>query len=159
MEPFQPRWWVTTELLIEPAGPEDVKPIVDFLKTCHLPGEDIRRSHLIHFYLARRVGELVGVVGLQPYGEYGLLRSLAVLESQRNQGLGRSLVSIIEAHAISNGVAFLYLLTTTADRFFAKLVYQVAKRGTVPEVIKGTAEFKYICPEDALCMQKRIANE
>ena len=46
-----------------------------------------------------------GSIGLQIFGDDGLLRSLAVHASQRGGGIGRRLVTAVEKNASSAGVA------------------------------------------------------
>ena len=98
----------------------------------------------------------MGCVGLERYGENGLLRSLAVEPDYRRQGLGARLLAAIEARAASGVVRTLYLLTTTAESFFAARGYTVTDRNNVPEAIGGTSEFQSMCPDSAVCMAKRL---
>ncbi len=112
---------------------------------------------LPHFLLARDGDALVGVIGLEPYGRVGLLRSLAVAETERGRGLGIELTRALEQHARDLGVVDLYLLTTTAERFFGKLGYRVVARADVPAAIQGTTEYRDICPSSSVCMVKTLA--
>jgi GNAT superfamily N-acetyltransferase len=84
-----------------------------------LPAADLTPRHLEHFFVRRMGGRIVGVVGLEPAGGAALLRSLAVDSRRRGNGLGRMLVQHAEGHARELGAETLYLLTTTAERFFA----------------------------------------
>jgi amino-acid N-acetyltransferase len=67
------------------------------------------------------------------------------------------LVHYIEEYAISQRVRHLYLLTTTADLFFARTGYQVIPRESAPAPIQETAEFQSICPASAVCMVKDLS--
>jgi amino-acid N-acetyltransferase len=156
MESFRLTWWMMSELRIETATSIDGYLIKDLLRACQLPYEDIQDAHLVDFSLARKGGGMIGVIGLEPYDSVGLLRSLAVAEDHRYQGLGAALVANIEAKALSHGIKALYLLTTTAEGYFTKLGYQVIDRISAPESVQGTTEFRQLCPESAVCMQKRI---
>jgi amino-acid N-acetyltransferase len=144
---------------IQKATPMDLDAIKDVLEICRLPKDDITPEHLAHFLVIRQDGDLVGTVGLEKCGSYGLLRSLAVVESHRGRGLGNKLTSEIETYARSSGLQALYLLTTTAAPFFTKLGYSVIERADAPIPIQGTQEFKSICPASAVCMLKRIKND
>jgi amino-acid N-acetyltransferase len=144
---------------IQKATPMDLDAIKDVLGAYRLPKDDITPEHLTHFLVIRQDGDLVGTVGLEKCGYYGLLRSLVVLDSHRGRGLGNQLTSEIETYARSCEVQELYLLTTTAAPFFTKLGYSVIDRGDVPIPIQGTQEFKSICPASAVCMLKRIKND
>ena len=147
---------MTSKHLIKLASPSDEKPIKETLKACQLPYEDISPACLEHFFVAYQGRELIGTIGMEIFNTSGLLRSLAVAESHRGQGLGVKLTSEIEVYARSRRIQALYLLTTTADQFFSKLGYLVTDRTRVPISIQATEEFKSICPASAACMMKRI---
>ena len=101
-------------------------------------------------------GQIVGSVGLEICGEFGLLRSLALSESLRGQGIGEQLVGQIEEYARSKNISSIYLLTTTADQFFTHLGYQTVRRENAPAPVQDTTEFQSICPASAVCMCKQI---
>lgn len=97
-----------------------------------------------------------GVVGVELYGEVALLRSLAVAQDARGKGCGRRLVEEIERYAARNGVKHLYLLTTTAERFFASLGYVRVQRDAVPPAIRATTEFTTLCSDTAAVLVKAL---
>ncbi|MCG3209933.1 MAG: Amino-acid acetyltransferase [Anaerolineae bacterium] len=138
-----------------PASQADAVAIKHLLAQADLPSEDFA-AHLTHFRLAKNDGELAGVIGLEPFGEAGLLRSLVAAPAYRGQGLGQALVEQVTGYARSLGVRELYLLTTTAADFFPRLGFRVIDRASVPPAIQTTAEFASICPSTAVCMSKRI---
>lgn len=138
------------------ADPGDKSKICELLARCGLPDEDITPSHLKHFLVAYHKEKLAGVVGLEPFQDHALLRSLAVEAHVRGQGIASQLVEKIEAYARAHEIESLYLLTTTAEGFFEKHGYLITRRDTVPDVLKDTEEFKSICPETAVCMVKII---
>jgi N-acetylglutamate synthase-like GNAT family acetyltransferase len=63
----------------------------------------------------------------------------------------------MEEHARSEGVRELYLLTTTAEGFFAGLGYRSIPREQAEAVLAGTTQFSELCPASARCMVKTIA--
>jgi len=136
------------------AGPGDLDSLKVLLKACDLPADDISTSLLKHFFVIKDNNQIVGSVGLEVYEEFGLLRSLALAETLRGQGLGIQLVEHIEAYATSQQITSLYLLTTTADRFFVRIGYQEIQRASAPITLQETAEFQSICPASAVCMCK-----
>lgn len=138
------------------AQPGDLSVIRRLLADCNLPGEDITSAHLKRFLVHRETGQLIGVVGLELRGEAALLRSLAVSERHRGRSVARELVRRAEEHAGSAGIASLYLLTTTADTFFAALGYRITQRDAAPASIRETAEFAGICPSSSVCMVKQV---
>lgn len=96
------------------------------------------------------------VVGLELHGADALLRSLVVSPDRRAQGLGRMLVEHVEAHAREHGVVTLYLLTTTAERFFLSNGYVSTPRESAPPSIRSSAEFASLCPASSAFLSKRL---
>jgi amino-acid N-acetyltransferase len=141
---------------INPATAQDESAIKALLRRCELPSDDLSTSHLAHFLVIKDDRQVIGSVGIEVCDEYGLLRSLAVIESFRGHGLGIRLVDQIEKYALSQQIELLYLLTTTADRFFTANGYKVIPRESAPAAIKETTEFKSICPASAVCMKKKL---
>ena len=137
------------------AGPGDISAIISLLKRSDLPYENVDMAGR-DFLVAVEKGKVVGVVGLEALGDLGLLRSLAVEASRRNEGLGKALLEKMIAHARQRGVKDLYLLTTTADKFFAKQSFEKTDRAAAPVELRGTYEFMSICPVSAVCMKKKI---
>jgi amino-acid N-acetyltransferase len=136
----------------------DFEQIKQILEACGLDHQDIHASQLKRFIIAKSIDEsaLRGVVGLEPKGSVGLLRSLAVARAHRRQGLATRLVDKIEEYAREQGVAALYLLTLTAEDFFTTRGYQITDRDTAPSALQETTEFKSLCPETATCMKKHL---
>lgn len=140
---------------IHPCPPQD--KVRDLLAACSLPFSDLQPAHFQHFFGCGAWDAPQGVVGVELHGKAGLLRSLAVSEAARGQGCGTNLVKQAEAHAAANGVQSLYLLTTTAERFFEALGYARMQRAAVPEAIQRTSEFSRLCPASAVIMVKHLA--
>ena len=80
------------------ANAEDKKAINRLLVEVDLPHEGLS-NHLHNFLLAKSNDTLVGVVGLEVLGEFGLLRSLAVASPYRGRGIGKMLYEKILTHA------------------------------------------------------------
>lgn len=139
------------------AEPDDEGTIRLLLSQAELPHEDLEPDHLEHFLVIREAtGTVIGVIGLEPAGQDALLRSLAVSSTSRGQGLGKLLTASIEEHARELGVRRLYMLTTTADKFFDRFGYRRIPRESVPEAIASTREFASLCPSTAVCMVKEL---
>ena len=139
------------------ATPEELPAIRALLAASGLPEGDLTPAHLSSFWTLRDTAGLAGIVGLEPRGRTGLLRSLAVRADARNRGLGAALLAHAESQARALGVDTIYLLTTTAERFFAGHGYAIAPRDAAPPEIRSTAEFAELCPSSSVCMTKRIA--
>ena len=121
-----------------------------------LPSADLTDAHLEHFFYAGRPESPVGLVGLELHGDIALLRSLAVAPGARAVGLGSALVAHAEAHARARAVRGLYLLTTTAEEFFAKRGYARIGRERAPAAIRATREFGELCPSSSAFMFKNL---
>ena len=132
-----------------------IPAIRELLGASDLPSSDIENPG-IDFLALGDSDDLQGVVGLEAYGTAGLLRSLAVQASQRGAGHGRALVEAIESRAAGRGVRTMYLLTTTAEDFFARLGYRKADRSSAPVAIQKTREFAGLCPSTATFMMKDL---
>lgn len=142
---------------VEPAAPAD-RPIVRSLLTAaRLPVEDLNQAEdRLTFWVARIDSGPVAAIGLERYGNVGLLRSLVVAPEQRLHGIGRELVRALEQHANATGIEELVLLTETAESFFRRLRYAVIDRDRAPAAIAHSAEFRTLCPATAVCMSKRL---
>lgn len=121
-----------------------------------LPTDDLSSADLGHFFGAGTRDDVRGVVGLELLGDAALLRSLAVVAEARGAGYGRALVVAAERHAAGLGVRSVYLLTTTAADFFARLGYRRVERESAPTAVQGTREFAALCPASATCMVKQL---
>lgn len=135
---------------------QDEERVKGLLEESKLPFEDLTPAHLDTFLTLYNGDQLVGCVGLENFGEHALLRSLVVRAGYRSQGLGSRLLASAETLADTRGVHTLYLLTTTAEVFFARHGYLSTERGSTPQAIQMTAEFKSMCPASAVCMYKRL---
>jgi len=133
---------------------DDLPKAKMMLSAAGLPVTDLAAEHLA--FTAVDGERMAGMIGLEPYGHIGLLRSLVIAEDARDEGLGRKLVAFLEAAARDDGVDELWLLTIDADSYFARLGYEVCERSDAPEAIRGTAEFSGLCPADAALMCKRL---
>ncbi|MFL6212102.1 MAG: GNAT family N-acetyltransferase [Pyrinomonadaceae bacterium] len=107
-------------ITIGPATPADLAELLALLAAVNLPPDGVA-EHLAGFLVARASsGQLVGSVGLERYGDVGLLRSAAVAPDMQRAGLGARLVAALLARARAAGVQEVALLTTTARDFFAR---------------------------------------
>jgi len=127
-----------------------------WLSGAGLPIEDLTVDHMQNFLLALAGESPVGVIGLETFGNIGLLRSLVVDPSVRRGGVGALLVAALESRAAQLGVTEMWLLTIDADSFFANLGYVVMDRSSAPESIRRTDEFSSLCPGDATLMRKSL---
>lgn len=126
------------------------------LASVGLPTEDLSERHCEHFFYTGEAGAPSGLVGLEILGDVALLRSLVVGAEDRGLGAGAALVSHAEQAARDAGARIIYLLTTTAEDFFAKRGYRRASRDSAPPAIRATREFAGICPASSAFMNRTL---
>lgn len=126
------------------------------LDASNLPSADLTDAHMEHFFFCGPAAAPTALVGVELCGSSALLRSLVVRPEHRSTGLGAALVAHVEAYARSRGAREIYLLTTTAESFFARRGYAAANRASAPPEIAQTREFAGICPASSAFMVKRL---
>lgn len=136
---------------VRPATPSDLAAVEQLLTASGLPLDGVREA-LPTFIVAEAGADVVGVAGLEVCCDNALLRSVAVSPSWRSHGLGRALVTRIISDAEARGIHALYLLTTTADRYFPSFGFREISRDAVPADVRDTAEFRDACPASATVM-------
>ena len=142
-------------IIIEAARTADEPAVRALLQSAGLPHEDFA-GHLANFLVARQDGAVVGAVGFERHGDEALLRSLVVAPGWQGDGLGGALLRRLENEAKRQGVRDFYLLTTTAEHFFAKRWFQKIDRTSVPPAIAATSEFSHLCPASSICMRRTV---
>jgi N-acetylglutamate synthase-like GNAT family acetyltransferase len=138
---------------VRPAQPADLPAIERLLVASGLPLDGVGEA-LSTFVVAQAGDEVVGVAGLEPCRDDALLRSVAVLPEWRSHGVGRALVTRVISDAEARGLRALYLLTTTAERYFPSFGFRQITRDEVPEGVRATAEFRDACPASATVMTR-----
>mgnify|MGYP000866692221 CR=1 FL=1 len=93
--------------------------------------------------------------GFSP-GEDALLRSVVVAPSARTRGIGRALVEALAQRAQERGAQRLWLLTTDAAPFFARLGWAVMDRAQAPPAIAASRQFAGLCPASATFMARTL---
>jgi N-acetylglutamate synthase-like GNAT family acetyltransferase len=136
---------------VRAAAPADLGAVEALLTASGLPLDGVREA-LPTFVVAENGTDLVGVAGLEVCCENALLRSVAVRPEWRSHGVGRALVTRVISDAESRGIRALYLLTTTADRYFPTFGFRTIPRDEVPADVRETAEFREACPASATVM-------
>jgi amino-acid N-acetyltransferase len=145
-----------TKPVLRVATPADLPAIETLLKASALPVDGVREA-LPGFVVADAGADIVGVAGLEVCCDNALLRSVAVAADWRSRGVGRDLVNRVIADAESRGIHGLYLLTTTADRYFPSFGFSTIARADAPDDIRETGEFKYLCAASSTVMKKALA--
>jgi amino-acid N-acetyltransferase len=132
---------------------EDLVELESLLSASKLPTAGVA-DHLADFLVAERDGRIEGVIGLERYGSQGLLRSVVVAPGVRGRGIGDQLVSQLIERARSTGISELYLLTTTAEKYFPRFGFEQTTRAEVPASVQESVEFRGACPDTAFVMRR-----
>jgi amino-acid N-acetyltransferase len=130
------------------------REVIAQLAKSSLPVDDLDENKSL--YALIKDGDIIDTGGLEFFGDCALVRSASIKEEERGRGLGKKINRHLEKIAKDNGVQFLYLLTTTANEFFAKEGYEIINREIVPDTIKSSTEFTSVCPSTAIVMKKKI---
>jgi len=125
---------------IERANVDDLSAILELLARSDLPQEGLS-DHLATTLVAQAEQTVIGSAALELYGTAALLRSVAVDQAFRGQGLG---------------ITHVYLLTETAAEFFPRFGFRPIARAQVPPAVQRSVEFTSVCPVSALAMELHL---
>ena len=137
---------------IRAAHASDAVTVRALLEQAKLPLAGVP-DDLAHFLVAERDGTVVGVIGLEPYGEAALLRSAVVSPAVRGMGFGERLVRALLAAARLEGTHEVILLTTTAESWFPRFGFERIAREAAPDALRASQEFRGACPASAAVMR------
>jgi amino-acid N-acetyltransferase len=149
---------VHTQTPIETARPADAHDVHRLLNENHLPLDGLE-DHLATTLVARQNGQIVGSAALEIYPEGALLRSVAVAQEWQGHGLGHELTDAAIRLARDLQVPAIYLLTTTAERYFPKFGFERIRRADVPSTVQTSIEFTSACPSSATVMRRSMGHE
>lgn len=145
----------TSEAVLRGAVASDLPAIERLLNAAHLPLAGVADA-LDGFVVAEAAEGIVGTAAIEVCCDNALLRSVAVAPAWRSRGLGRALVTRVISDAEARGIDALYLLTTTAERYFPSFGFQQVARETVPSDVRETDEFREACPASAVVMKRPV---
>lgn len=134
----------------------DLPAVRELLVKCDLPLKGLEDQFGDGYCVAVDGAQIVGVGGIEVHGRFGLLRSVAVLPRLQSRGLGPEILKDRLVWAKGAGLKEIYLLTTTAARFFERHGFQKIDRAVVPPEIQESNEFASVCPGDATVMVLRL---
>jgi amino-acid N-acetyltransferase len=144
------------ETRIELAQPSDLPEVLALLDECGLPEAGLACRPGVLILAARDDDRIVGCAALELYGEHALLRSVAVTGDRRGEGLGDRIVEAALELANRLRVLELYLLTDSAEDFFARHGFEPFDRSRVPSAVAGSPGFATCRCAEAICMVKRL---
>jgi phosphinothricin acetyltransferase len=142
-------------ITIGPAKQADLDAILTLLRKSGLPTDGLA-DHISTTLVARESDRILGSAALEVYGTDVLLRSVAVDEGMRGQGLGIRLTQAALDYATVRGIRNVYLLTETAGEFFPRFGFTPTTREAVPPSVRQSVEFTTACPDTALVMSRPL---
>jgi amino-acid N-acetyltransferase len=137
------------------ASAPDLIAIRELLEGSGLPTSDLESARP-EFVVVRERGEVVAAGALERFGSSALVRSVVVSRERRGAGLGREILDELERRARASQIERLILLTQTAGQFFVRRGYRVIERGSAPQEVQQSEEFRTLCPGSATCMAKNL---
>lgn len=141
--------------MIVAASESDLPAVRDLLARLDLPLDEID-DHVQTMIVAREEGQVVGTAALEVYADGALLRSVAVDPARQGRRLGHQLIEAALRLARTRGAGTVFLLTTTAERFFPKFGFETIARDEVPASVLASVEFRSACPASATVMRMRL---
>ena len=115
--------------------------LVSLLRHNSLPVDDLGGEAKKFFALVTATGEVAAVAGIELGSSDAMMRSVAVADAYRGKGLGRAIVRNLLADLRRKGVNAVYILTQSAEKFFAELGFSKVERSMVPKAVTETSQF------------------
>lgn len=140
---------------IRSATSADYQQLIILLQEENLPVVDIDTG-LPHFFVATEGPDIIAGIGMEYYGESALLRSMVTSPAWRNKGLASALTDTLFEYARKKGVRSIYIVTTTAEKYFLQKGFERIERSSVEEQVLQSAEFNGLCPSTAAIMRRSI---
>jgi len=129
----------------------DLAQLEALLCANRLPTEDCAEQ--VQNFCANYEGDkLIAAGAIEPVAQYALLRSIVVREDRRGRGLAGRITAHLLNRAREEGRVAIYLLTETAQTYFAGLGFVPIARADVPRAVCLTRQFVSLCPDSACCM-------
>ena len=139
------------------ARKEDRASVGALLREARLGEDDVDTAFPQGYVVAESGGRISGVAGIERYGPHALLRSVAVAAALRGKGVGEALVHDRLAAAEAGGAEDVWLLTTTAARWFPRFGFASVPRVAIPEPLQASAEVCHACPASAAVLRRPAA--
>ena len=143
-----------SDIEIRPATSSDLTAVQSLLRDASLPLDGVEDFFPGNYAVGERAGMVVGAIGVERYGDYGLLRSAVVTETERGSGLGARLTRERLDWGRAQNMRSIYLLTTRAAPFFERIGFARIDRHEVPAEVQAAPEFATICPASAVVMRR-----
>ena len=133
----------------------ELPAVLRLLAAASLPTEDVA-DHARNLFIALEGGEVVGAIEIEDHGSVALMRSLVVSEAHRGRGLAQSLCATALARATTLGLSDVYVLTESAEAWFAARGFARLARDQAPRAVQHTRQFRELCPASAVLMRLEL---
>lgn len=143
---------------IAPAATDDRAELDALLTAAQLPLDGLDAWFPHDVVVARLGGRIVGAAALERWGDTALLRSVVVDEAHRGQHLAAALVTNRIGVARADGLAAMYLLTTSAAPFFERFGFARVERSGLPRALGASTQLALSACSTAVAMQLRLAS-
>jgi amino-acid N-acetyltransferase len=141
---------------LRPATSADLDAVESLLASNKLPLDGV--EDFLHDFIIAEGDGIAGVIGMERHGAYGLLRSAAVRDDVKGAGIGRRLVDRLLASAREDGITDVYLLTTTAEKYFPAFGFERIERSAIPAELSASKELQGACPDTAIVMHLSLSD-
>ena len=143
-------------MIVEPVDSDDQPKVEALLKQVNLPIEGVCDQFQNYFKIQGESDKIIGCVGVEVYGNMGLLRSVAIHPDFQRKGLGKKLVEGAEEFSKTRALKKIYLLTEGAEEFFSRLGYKTIPREQADPSVQQSLEFTTVCKDSGTCMEKDL---
>lgn len=144
---------MTGSLRTRPANAADLPWARRLVTAAGLPEGGLEDQFPAAYVVIEDSGRPLGLAGLERYGAAGLLRSVAVDAGARGSGAGHLLMADRLDRARADGLAAVYLLTTSAAEWFPRFGFLVIRREELPAELGASPEVVGVCPATATVMR------
>ncbi len=138
---------------VHAVAPNDLR-LIALLSDAGLPTTDLAEGTAEYVALGSPPLAFGGIVYC---GSAALLRSIVVANAARKTGKGAAVVAELLSRARARGVNDVWLLTETAEPFFATQGFARRPRSEAPGGVRETSQFAHLCPDSAVLMHRSLS--
>jgi N-acetylglutamate synthase-like GNAT family acetyltransferase len=129
---------------MKPCRPSDVEALTAFLSEADLTLSGLDAPSVRLWLEWDEHGEVVGSTGyeISADGRHALIRSVAVIRSQRSRGVGSSLARFAFERASTEGATMAWLFSRRSGPFWQRLGFEPADRDELAGVLANTHQVR-----------------
>lgn len=156
LDAVEPALALPPRTTVMPASIDDRAEVEALLQAADLPLDGLDAWFPHDGIVARIDGALVGVAGMERWGAYGLLRSVAVTEAQRGHGIAEALIAERLCIAKLDALTAVVLLTAGAGRYFERFGFEQIDRAALPAPLLTSTQVTLPACALAVAMIKQL---